>query len=131
MRNFTFNVSSFVRSSFFLLLFLLVSLSSVAQVCGTPGGDGPIAITGSVNTYFPISGDINLNAGAQAILLAASPGSDGKGNNFGTIPISAGDLILIIQMQDATIDYSNNSAYGSGTTNSGKDVFRGYWVSKY
>ncbi|RXM45725.1 hypothetical protein BOW57_03800, partial [Flavobacterium sp. YO64] len=125
MRNFTFNVSSFVRSSFFLLLFLLVSLSSVAQVCGTPGGDGPIAITGSVNTYFPISGDINLNAGAQAILLAASPGSDGKGNNFGTIPISAGDLILIIQMQDATIDYSNNSAYGSGTTNSGKDVLGG------
>ncbi|MEZ0181347.1 hypothetical protein AB9T89_03820, partial [Flavobacterium oncorhynchi] len=125
MRNFTFNVSSFVRSSFFLLLFLLVSLSSVAQVCGTPGGDGPIAITGSVNTYFPISGDINLNAGAQAILLAASPGSDGKGNNFGTIPISAGDLILIIQMQDATIDYSNNSAYGSGTTNSGKDGLGG------
>ncbi|WP_257683435.1 gliding motility-associated C-terminal domain-containing protein [Flavobacterium plurextorum] len=125
MRNFTFNVSSFVRSSFFLLLFLLVSLSSVAQVCGTPGGDGPIAITGSVNTYFPISGDINLNAGAQAILLAASPGSDGKGNNFGTIPISAGDLILIIQMQDATIDYSDNPLYGSGTTNSGKDLLGG------
>ncbi|WP_052480082.1 beta strand repeat-containing protein, partial [Flavobacterium hibernum] len=125
MRNFTFRKFNSFKLISLVLLLTVTSISSFAQVCGTPGGDGPIAITGSINTYFPVSGDTNLNAGAQAILLAASPGTDSKLNNFGTTPISVGDLILIIQMQDATIDYSNNQAYGSGTTNSGKDGLGG------
>ena len=69
MRNFTFSMPSFARFIFVVLLFLSASINTFAQVCGTPGVDGPIAITGSVNTYFPISGDITLNAGAQSILL--------------------------------------------------------------
>ncbi|RXM45934.1 hypothetical protein BOW55_15115, partial [Flavobacterium sp. YO12] len=112
---------SFARFIFVVLLFLSASINTFAQVCGTPGVDGPIAITGSVNTYFPISGDITLNAGAQSILLGKVPDTDRHNNNFGGTPISAGDLILIIQMQDATIDYRDNANYGSGITTSGSD----------
>ena len=126
MRNFTLSQSKFFRLISLVLLFI-TSISSFSQVCGTPGADGPITVTKSINTYYPVNGDkdITLNAGAQSILLAKSPGSDGKGNNFGTIPISAGDLILIIQMQDATINYENSASYGSGKTNGGPDNLGG------
>ncbi|MFC4476639.1 gliding motility-associated C-terminal domain-containing protein [Flavobacterium chungangensis] len=78
-----------------------------------------------MNTYYPITGNVTLNAGAQSIYLAGVPATDQYSNNFGTTPISAGDLILIIQMQDASINYTNTSSYGSGTTNSGPDNLGG------
>ncbi|MCV9930505.1 hypothetical protein OIU83_22790, partial [Flavobacterium sp. LS1R49] len=96
-----------------------------SQVCGTPGVDGPATVSSSINTYFPIEGNITLNAGTQSIFLAKVPPTDAYNNNFGAIQISAGDLILIIQMQDATIDYNNNANYGSGTTTSGPDGLGG------
>ena len=74
----------------------------MAQICGTPGLDGPENISASLNSYFPPNGNITLAAGAKSISLAAVPANDVHGNNFGTEPILAGDLILIIQMQDAT-----------------------------
>ncbi|WP_165352482.1 hypothetical protein, partial [Flavobacterium anhuiense] len=120
MRNSTFCKSGFSRLILFIL-FAILPITSFAQVCGTPGVDGPVAVSRSVNTYYPISGNITLNAGAQSILLAGVPATDQYSNNFGAIPISAGDLILIIQMQDATINYTNTNSYGSGTTNSGPD----------
>ncbi|MBW1658686.1 hypothetical protein GSY47_25165, partial [Flavobacterium quisquiliarum] len=124
MRNFTLSQSGFFRLIFFVL-FVLTPLSLFAQVCGTPGVDGPVAVTNSVNTYYPINGNVTLNAGAQSILLGSVPTADSHNNSFGTIPISVGDLILIIQMQDATIDYSNSANYGSGTSNSGPDYLGG------
>ncbi|WP_295093512.1 gliding motility-associated C-terminal domain-containing protein [uncultured Flavobacterium sp.] len=124
MRNSTFCKSRFSRLILFIL-FATLPIASIAQVCGTPGVDGPVAVSSSVNTYFPISGNITLNAGAQSILLAGVPATDQYSNNFGTTPISAGDLILIIQMQDATINYTNTTSYGSGTSNSGPDNLGG------
>ncbi|MBF7092891.1 hypothetical protein IUY40_15250, partial [Flavobacterium sp. ALJ2] len=82
-------------------------------------------MSSSVNTYYPVDGNITLNRGGQSIKLAGVPKMDTHKNNFGTIPISVGDLILIIQMQDATIDYRNNNNYGSGTSNSGLDLLGG------
>ncbi|KAF2326879.1 beta strand repeat-containing protein, partial [Flavobacterium nitrogenifigens] len=120
MRNSTFCKSGFSRLILFIL-FAVLPITSFAQVCGTPGVDGPVAVSSSVNTYYPISGNITLNAGAQSILLAGVPATDQYSNNFGATPISAGDLILIIQMQDATINYTNTISYGSGTTSSGPD----------
>ncbi|WP_068845009.1 hypothetical protein, partial [Flavobacterium chilense] len=125
MRNFTFRKFNSFKLISLVLLFTLTSISSFAQVCGTPGGDGPVTISSSINTYYPISGNITLNAGAQSILLGKVPTTDSYGNNFGSTQISTGDLILIIQMQDATIDFSNSSNYGSGTTNSGPDALGG------
>ncbi|MDQ6527943.1 gliding motility-associated C-terminal domain-containing protein [Flavobacterium sp. LHD-85] len=124
MRNFTFCKSGFSRLIFFIL-FATLPTFSFAQVCGTPGVDGPVAVSTSVNTYYPIAGNITLNTGAQSILLAGVPATDQYSNNFGTTAISAGDLILIIQMQDATINYTNSNSYGSGTTNSGPDNLGG------
>src|SRR5690606_4986873 len=47
------------------------------------------------------------------------------GNSFGNIPIAIGDLLLIIQMQDAQINYNNSNRYGAGITNSGPDGLGG------
>lgn len=124
MRNSTFRkLNSF--KLIFLILFTITSISSVAQVCGTPGVDGPANVSNSINTYYPAGANITLNAGTTSVVLSGVPATDQYGNNFGTIPISAGDLILIIQMQDATINYTNTTNYGSGTPNSGPDSLGG------
>lgn len=76
--------------------------------CATPGRDGQgAAITGTVNTYYPPSATpTTLNAGSNSVTLGASRGA-------GTA-IATGDLVLIIQMQDATINSTNTSSYGDG-----------------
>ncbi|WP_264552303.1 gliding motility-associated C-terminal domain-containing protein [Flavobacterium sp. N2038] len=124
MRNSTFRMFNLFKQ-ITLILFIITSISSFAQVCGTPGVDGPVTVSNSINTYYPIAGNITLNAGAQSILLGSVPATDSYNNNFGAIQISAGDLILIIQMQDATIDYTNTTSYGSGTSKSGLDNLGG------
>lgn len=96
-----------------------------AQICGTPGLDGPVNVSSSINTYFPVQGEVVLPAGAKSILLAPVPATDPYENNFGLRPISAGDMLLIIQMQDATINYSNDNTYGANSANSGSDGLGG------
>ena len=58
-----------------------------------------------INTYYPATATIA--GGATAIPLGAATGN--------STPISAGDLVLIMQMQDASIDATNTDAYGDGT----------------
>ena len=72
--------------------------------CATPGRDGTASITGVVNTYYP--GAATAAAGATTITLGAATGS--------ATPIASGDLVLVIQMQDAAIDSTNTGAYGDG-----------------
>jgi hypothetical protein len=107
---------------FLLALFMLGGAlhSQVnTQLCGTPGVDGPVNISRAVNTFYPILvGEPTLNAGAQAVRLGAVPSIDAYGNDFGSVPISTGDLVLIIQMQDAEINSTNSTNYGAGTVNS-------------
>ena len=55
----------------------------------------------------------------------AVPPVDPFGQGYGTIPITAGDLILVVQMQGAEIDYSNSSLYGSNNSISGPDNLGG------
>jgi len=76
-------------------------------VCATPGKDGAGgALTGVVNTYYPGTG--TLTAGATpTVTLGASSGA--------ATPISIGDLLLIMQMQDSLINDANSSSYGHGT----------------
>jgi hypothetical protein len=91
-----------------LLIAALVSLAPAvlrAQPCGTPGRDGSGNLTGIVNTYYP--GTATANSGDQQI----SVGSPDPGGS--QTAIAAGDLLLVIQMQDATIDAANSSAYGA------------------
>jgi len=59
-----------------------------------------------INTYYP--GTASAAAGATSISVGSSSGS--------ATPISAGDLLLLIEMQDEAINSVNTSAYGSETT---------------
>jgi uncharacterized repeat protein (TIGR01451 family) len=76
-------------------------------VCATPGKDGlGGTLTGVVNTYYPGTG--TLTAGATpTVTLGPSSGA--------ATAISVGDLLLIMQMQDALINDTNTSSYGHGT----------------
>ncbi|KIB00047.1 hypothetical protein OA93_04395, partial [Flavobacterium sp. KMS] len=124
MYNSTLKMLNFFKQTFFIV-FLLFSTSLFSQICGTPGGDGPVTVSSSINTYYPVSDNTTLSKGAQSIVLGKVPTTDKHNNVFGTIQISAGDLILIIQMQDAIIDYRNDANYGSGNSNSGPDNLGG------
>ncbi len=109
-----------------VVLFWLINIfCASAQICGTSGIDGPSTNTNPINTYFPVSGNKTLPIGQTFILLDPVPPTDTHGNNYGNLAIRPGDLILIIQMQDAEINYQNNNRYGSGNTNSGADGLGG------
>jgi hypothetical protein len=82
-----------------------------AALCATPGRDGSPTMTGVVDTYY--AGSANAASGATSITVAAHAAGDA-----GTA-IASGDLLLVIQMQGATFNSSNSSAYGDGSTGSG------------
>jgi uncharacterized repeat protein (TIGR01451 family) len=78
-------------------------------VCATPGKDGAGGtLTGIVNAYYPPSTTGTLAAGATSVALGAAATGGAQ------TPIAVGDLLLIIQMQDATINSTNSSSYGHG-----------------
>src|ERR1700687_800436 len=81
--------------------------SAFAQTCATPGKDGPGTISGVVNTYFPTSGSVGT--GGTNITLGAASFAGAQ------VGIAPGDLVLVIQMQDATINSNNSSNYGAGS----------------
>ena len=58
----------------------------------------------AINTYYP--GTASVGVGAISIPLGTATGA--------TTPISAGDLVIIMQMQGATMDSSNTATYGDG-----------------
>jgi len=105
--------NSFNKHRYFALVFLtltyifcqLIFTGKSFADCGTPGNDGTGPPSGVINTYYP--GTASVSAGATSIPVGSPLGSGPA--------IAAGDLLLIIQMQDADINYSNNSSYGSGS----------------
>jgi len=66
-------------------------------------------LTGVLNTYYP--GTASVAAGAKSIPVGTATGA-------GTA-ITAGNLLLVIQMQDASINDTNTVAYGNGYTGQG------------
>ncbi|HEY6047287.1 MAG TPA: hypothetical protein VIU65_11835, partial [Pyrinomonadaceae bacterium] len=78
-----------------------------AQVCANAGKDGPGGtLTGVINTYYP--GTANASAGATSISIGTSRGA--------ATAIATGDLLLVIQMQDAAINSTNTDSYGDGVS---------------
>ncbi|HZY90699.1 MAG TPA: CARDB domain-containing protein, partial [Gemmataceae bacterium] len=73
---------------------------------GTPGKDGTpgAPLAGVVNTYY--AGAANVSAGATSISLGAARGS--------ATTITPGDLLLVVQVQNASFNSSNNATYGDG-----------------
>jgi uncharacterized repeat protein (TIGR01451 family) len=84
---------------------------AAAGTCPTPGDDGNGHTLGGVdNSYY--AGTATAAAGSSTISLG---GRHGAGTS-----IAAGDLLLVIQMQDAAINYTNTDAYGDGTAGDGE-----------
>ena len=77
-----------------------------------PGKDGATTtLSGVVNGYYP--GTANVAAGATSIPVgAARAGSAGPA-------ITAGDLLLVVQMQGADLDGNNDERYGDGVGTAG------------
>jgi uncharacterized repeat protein (TIGR01451 family) len=76
--------------------------------CATPARDGAGgSLSGIVNTYYSPATAGVVAAGTNSIGLNPSQGA--------STPISIGDLVLIIQMQDAAFNTTNTGAYGDGT----------------
>ncbi len=88
-----------------------VAVATVQAIaCGTVSQAAPgNNLTGVLNTYYP--GTANVAAGATKIPVGTATGA-------GTA-IAAGNLLLVIQMQDASINDSNSVAYGNGYTGQG------------
>lgn len=61
------------------------------------------------NTYYPGT-QASVSAGATTIILGNASTS-----GYGSVPISALDIVLIIQMQGAQINSTNGTAYGDGS----------------
>jgi len=101
----THGIGSWLR---LLIGFVLVTLSfsAAALTCATPGKDGAGGtLNGTINSYWPAA-NASVVAGATSIGLNASIGA--------SIPIAAGDLLLVIQIQDASINGTNTDSYGNG-----------------
>ena len=88
-----------------------VALAPVVSVTcsGTTLSAAATPLSGVLNTYFP--GTASVAAGAASIPVGASTGAGGT--------IANGSLLLVIQMQDASINTSNTVAYGNGSTGAG------------
>ena len=97
----------------------ITGIGNVAGVCATPGKDGPGTLTTTSptpDTYY--AGTASLAQGATSIPV---------GSAVGSTPITAGDLLLVMQMQGAEINTTNTSSYGSGVANNGT----GYLATNY
>ncbi len=88
------------------LLFFQNVAYAANPICGTPGKDDPVALSGIINTYYP-GAAASASTGATSISL-------GPALPAGNTPITAGDMLLIIQMQDAQIDATDTDSYGDG-----------------
>ena len=95
----------------FLLLIssLVIPVEPVMAQSGcpvTPTYDTtPSPLTGVINSYYPGREDL-ASAGEQNIDIGPRTGA--------TAVLAAGNLALVIQMQDADIDNSNDDSYGDG-----------------
>ncbi|MES2942288.1 MAG: hypothetical protein V4772_05405, partial [Pseudomonadota bacterium] len=100
-------------SRFFLVFVCLVASHGVwaqPSSCGTPGLDGPTFVSPS---YFP--GTATAAAGQAVVQVGAIR----TGTDAGTAALAPGDLVMILQMQDAQINNTNSIAYGDGSTGRG------------
>jgi uncharacterized repeat protein (TIGR01451 family) len=80
--------------------------AGAASACANPGRDGSPTITANPNTYYPAANQTVASSTAATTIIL--------GTAVGTTPIAKGDLLLVIQMQGADINYTNTDSYGDG-----------------
>ncbi len=91
---------------------LYTAIASSEQItCASSSATmGSGTLTGVVNTYFPGNGSVSSGALSIPVLAATSGGGAG---------IASGDVLLVIQMQGASINNTNTSSYGNGVGGAG------------
>jgi mucin-19 len=94
-----------IRNGLLLAFALLGPGWLLAQTCSIPAQGAAATISAAPNTYFPGT-TANLAAGSAQIALGAGTGLNAA--------INPGDLLLVIQMQGATINSDNTNLYGDG-----------------
>ncbi len=78
------------------------------HVCATPGKDGAGGtLAGVKNDYWP--GSTTVAAGVTGLTVGARTAGGGGS------AIAIGDLLIVMQMQDAAFDTTNDETYGEGT----------------
>jgi uncharacterized repeat protein (TIGR01451 family) len=87
-------LTSHTRSFVLSLILGLAAPLLLAQTCGFPGREGPVQLTGIVNSYYAGAGV--AASGASELRLASSVGQ--RSLQRALVP---GDLILVAQMQDS------------------------------
>ena len=121
-------ISGSMRLLFMLLaagLLFLGARPCQAEVCSNPGKDGTGTPSGIINTYYPGSGTVW--AGSTTINVGSADTSSGGSST----PIAAGDLLLVMQMQDADISSSNDQFYGGSTSGAGYTFLNNSGVYEY
>ncbi len=79
--------------------------NNAPDICNAAGAAGDLSnISGVVNTYFP--GSSSVASGATSLSIGPAAGASSV--------IAAGDLLMIIQMQDADMNTANTIDYGDG-----------------
>jgi gliding motility-associated-like protein len=111
--------------TFFLIIFIPVFFYGKLQAQCCSVFNDQLNQIGSVNTYYPSPQNTTVSSGSTSLTLDAVPQIDQFGNSYGTIPISTGDLVLIIQMQGADFNSGNSNLYGSNVINAGPDGLGG------
>ncbi|MEI6329102.1 MAG: hypothetical protein WCP16_07710 [Pseudanabaena sp. ELA645] len=82
--------------------------------CATPGKDGPATSIGIVNTYFAATaGTLTAGIANTTITLGAQSGA--------ATLVTVGDMLMLIQMQDADINSDNSDRYGDGSLDGGDE----------
>jgi uncharacterized repeat protein (TIGR01451 family) len=85
-----------------------VSTLAEQKICASPGKDGAGGtLAGIKNDYWP--GSATVASGVTSITVG-NRAAGGAGTT-----ITTGDLIIIMQMQDAAFDTTNDETYGEGT----------------
>ena len=107
--------SSFYRYCLGVLALAMFNMAAMAQTCGLPGWDGPVTASGVVNAYHGASG--SPAAGATSITVASATGLRTNAR-----ALRAGDLILIMQMQDSSGGTAGAYEYAQITAISGTTV---------
>ena len=105
-----------MKNGFVTRLAALASVASIAlsvpagaapfTSCAAPSRDGTVTVSGNatINSYYPGNG--SANTGSTSISIGAV---DSRGVVTG---IQAGDLLLVMQVQGASLNNTNSSAYG-------------------
>lgn len=95
--------------------FFMLGTQAQAQTCALPGWDGPVTASGVVNAYHGGSG--SPAAGATSITVASATGLRTNAR-----ALRAGDLILIMQMQDSSGGTAGLHEYAQITSITGTAV---------